>query len=283
MFKRHHKLILIVALVGILYLIYEWYKNRSGSSGSGSGTVDTTGYPTIISTGGGASMPSMPSYGVQSFDNQTSQPITPTSSPSSVPTMTVMPNASQSGVPSMSAAAQEFNTNQSIAAPSQAVSAPSFYTSVADLPYINVSQETRQVQPFGDPNATPTTRGTLLSFLQNDVLTYERDPNQNYLSVSDVQNRLVGEQAGYCGLPGNDCGGSSPIADLVSQYSDFLKAKDSLPTYGGSTNTPAPAQVSTPVTTPAPTSTVLPPSRLPGGGRASVSTQPTRGMGTLVM
>ena len=244
MLKRHHKLILILSVVGVFVLLYLLYK-RGRSMSSGTGAADYSSIPTIISTGGGGiNFPMQQSSGVpQSYDATIpgySGAQLGYNAPSLSPndTMQVMPGTSGSGVPQHTAQAQEFSTAAPIPVPSAASAMPSFYATAQDLPYQQL-------------NTTPgDTSQTLRGFLEQDLKQYEISAAMNignkldYRSTTDIQATLTGEAGSYCSLHPDQCGGdrTSLIAELGNAYTDFIGQTQALPQYGTNVQT-APSYV----------------------------------------
>jgi|SRR5579863_9068345 len=275
MWKKHHIAILVIAGIGVLYLIYKWYQNSvANASSSSTGTIDTSQLPTVISTGGGGYTPSTPSFIPQDF-SQVAQPLSPTGSAAdtsvtSPGTVTVMPNTSQSGVPTSSAQAQEFNTNNPMAAPSGAAATPSFYQNATQLApppsYADLSNQTYVQQTGGG------TTLDLASYLAPDLQSYEIGANTaignkqalnsgiTSLTPEGFQSALEGNANNYCSQHPEACAGdtNSIISGLVNSYKTFI-GQDTAYLEPGSG---APAPSSTPVPTPSTTTTTLPPSRI---------------------
>jgi hypothetical protein len=232
MWKRHHKLLLGLSIVGVFVLLYLLYK-RGASSGGGSGAGDTSNIPTIISTGGGGiSFPMTQSGGAaQSYD--ATIPGYPAANPTyTAPhlydnnSMQVMPGTSQSGVPAYTAQAQEFSTTTPIPTPSAATAAPSFYKSAAELPYQQIGQTL--VADTTGPGAGINSHPDLASFLQQDVRSFELNATGAPTSAAQAQSTLTTEAGAYCGLHPEACAGAdqtSLISSLSESFQTFLNAK----------------------------------------------------------
>lgn len=200
MWKKHHVLFLVLAGIGVVYLIYEWAKNRAGSSAS-SGAIDTSQLPTVISTGGGGYTPSVPSFTPQDFSNVGSQPIAATQSPAyssvTTPGVTVMPGTSGSGVPAYSPAAQEFNTNPTLTAPSAASATPSFYQTAVAPTYNDIPQNY-----VANPNIAGSNTADLATYLGTSLRAAEISANN-----------AIGNNRALGGTPGID----APTVDQFNQ------------------------------------------------------------------
>ncbi len=262
MFKRHHKLFLILAVVGVLWLLYEWFKNRKASASSAA-ALDTSNYPTVITAGGGGmSLPSQPSFGVASFDQPqaVSQP-----GPSS---MTVMPGTSASGVPAHTDQAQEFNLNQPIATPSTpGASNPSYYLNSQELanpgavalPYQKL--DPTYLQGTSQGVSGTTTLSDLKTYLGVNLNAFEitadlgignnKTAGVDYQTVDQVKANLTSEGANYIAqhpeVSTSDNAGL--IQSLVDSYQNFIGtagAKYTQETNNAAPVTSGPAQTGTP-------------------------------------
>lgn len=224
--KKHHKLLIALTIVGILFLLYLWYKHASSGASTSTGAVDTSSLPTIISAGGGSISPTSPSFMPTNFDTgYVPQPPSPTATAVQqppTPSINIMPGTSGSGVPQYTNAAQEFNTNQPVAAPSSVSNTPSFYQSATDIPLQQVSNAQVAEPDFGgigSPNAT------LQAFLENEVRSSEIGSTKPL--PSDLASGLATESTQYCNLHPEACSGqdqSSIISGLIGNYTTYLNA-----------------------------------------------------------
>lgn len=262
MFKRHHKLFLILAIVGVLWLLYEWFKNRSASASSAS-ALDTSNYPTVVSAGGGGmSLPNQPSFGVATFDQpQSVSSLAPAS-------MTVMPGTSASGVPAHTDQAQEFNLNNPIATPSNpAASAPSYYLNAAEMANPGaVALPYQKLNPTYVDASSPSFSGlspqaTLASYLGVNLNAFEitadlgignnKTAGVDYQTTDQVKSNLTSEGQSYCAQHPEACGSdnASVIQSLVNSYQNFIgtaNAKYTQETNNAQPVPTAPTQTGTP-------------------------------------
>ena len=234
---KKHKVLFIILGLGVVYLLYLFYKNyQAGASSASSGAVDTSSLPTIISTGGGSLAPMYQQTAPQTFDatipgttadSSTLAAGAAATAPAVPSTATVMPGTSSSGVPASTDQAQEFNTNAPVATPQSLNGNPSYYATSQQLPYQQINQSL-VTDTSGAGVATGAQHPDLTSFLQQDTLSWETNPGTAG-NASDLASALAGDAGGYCGLHPEACAGVDQSALIQAQsnsYSDFMTARN---------------------------------------------------------